>query len=149
MSNLFSVSHRRLLSAVVFASAACALFVQPVRAQSKPFHLSGVISDLEETPLEGVRVELLDAVTQGSTSVTTDAKGHFDLQVPAGRYRTRVSFNELELTSEEGVDVVAGTAMTLDVALHVNKRASAPWCFRASCVDRLPGIEAPKGPAGR
>ena len=143
MSNLCSFSYRRIVSAVVCASAACALFVQPAHAQSKPFRLLGVISDLEETPLEGVRVELVDDATESSTSVTTDARGRFELKVPAGRYRTRVSYRELEITSTEGVDLLSGESMTFDLSLLVNPRARAPHCFSAACVDRLPGIAAP------
>lgn len=117
----------------------------PVAAQSKPFHLSGVIADLEGAPIEDVRVELVDAVTHHSASVSTDRSGRYELRVPAGRYRTRLTYGELEMSSEDDVAVTAGTDMTLDVELHVTRRARAPFCFSAACVDRLPGIDAPGG----
>ncbi len=146
MSTLSSASYRRFLSAIVFAATLGALFVPPVLAQSKPFRLSGVISDVEKSPLEGVRVELVDAATQRSLSVTTDAKGRFELKVPAGQYRPRVSISELEISWEEVLDVVAGTSMTLDLDLYVTRPVTTPFCFTAACVDRLPGIEAPHDP---
>lgn len=115
-----------------------------VQAQSKPFRLSGVISDLDAFPLEGVRVELVDANTKAATVATTDAAGRFELKVPAGKYRTRVLHSELEMSTEEGVEVLAGAAMTLDVSLPVKNQPKAGFCFTAACVDRLPGIEAPQ-----
>lgn len=153
--NRISSLHWRLALAFTIASAVCLLSARPAQAQAKPFRLSGVVSDLEAFPLEGVRVELIDAKTEAATSATTDAAGRFELKVPAGRYRTRVLHSELEMSTEEGVDVLAGTSMTLDVSLPVKNQPKAEFCFSAACVDRLPGIEAPptaepsKAPANR
>lgn len=144
MMKRFSCLHRRVVYALMIASTACILIVRPVQAQSKPFRLFGVISDLDAFPLEGVRVELVDATTQATTSATTDAAGRFELKVPAGRYRTRVLHSEFEMSTEEGMEMLAGAAMTLDVSLPAKNRPKAGFCFSAACVDRLPGIEAPQ-----
>lgn len=149
MITRFATSHRYVVHAVIAAAAACALSAPPLHAQAKPFRLSGAITDFDSFPLEGVRVELIDIVTMETTRITSDALGRFELKVPAGRYRTRVSFRELEMSADEAVEVQAGTAMTLDLELYVNARAREPFCFTAACIDRLPGISAPSGPAAR
>ena len=41
------------------------------------------------------------------------------MEVPAGRYRRRLSYNELEIASEDAVDLRAGMAMRLDISLQV------------------------------
>lgn len=123
MSDAVFVSLRRVLSALLAVSVAVAQFGAPLRAQETAVRLSGVISDLEDAPLEGVRIELVEAETWAATQATTDVRGRFQLEVPAGRYRTRVSYHELEIASEEAVELTAGTSMRMDVSLHVKKHS--------------------------
>ncbi|MEQ1908347.1 MAG: carboxypeptidase-like regulatory domain-containing protein [Vicinamibacterales bacterium] len=123
MSDHALVSRRRVLAALLAASVACAAFGVSIRAQETAVHLSGLVTDRDQAPLEGARVELVEAETWAVTGTTTDSQGHFELEVPAGRYRTRLSYNELEIASEEAIELTAGMAMRLDISLQVKKPA--------------------------
>ena len=113
---------RRTVSAIVLA-AACSAVLASAGSTATPRSgtlLSGVVSSVEEGPMEGV---LVTAKADGSTIATTvvsDAKGRYAF--PAGRlkpgqYTIRVRAIGYDLTGGSHTSVDAGKRAAFDIRL--------------------------------
>src|SRR5215469_2860220 len=115
-------------SAILLTLAAgAALVFHPATAQTQTGKtdasatLSGQVSSPAEPTMEGVLVSAKKEGSTISTTVVSDAQGHY--RFPAGRlepghYSLKIRAGGYDLDSPTSVDIAAGKTMTADIKLR-------------------------------
>ena len=143
------------LTLVVLAAGAAFLFhpsaARPQAAKGNGLDsLSGQVSSAEEGNMEGV---LVSAKMEGSTVTTTvvsDAQGHF--RFPAGRlapghYNLKIRAGGYDLDSPTSIDITAGKDLTAD--LKIKKTSNlASQLTNSDWIASFPGTPAQKASVG-
>jgi hypothetical protein len=110
---------KRLLSLV----ASCALLAGTAWAQTQITSgvIEGTVSDATGAVLPGADVEVKNAGTNFTRSITTGADGRFVfLQLPPGRYTVSFKLTGFATTVQENVDVTVGATVNLSPKMKVS-----------------------------
>jgi outer membrane receptor protein involved in Fe transport len=116
---------RTLLRASAALAFAYAILVGPASAATSPTvvaqapattgTLNGRVNDARATPVAGATVTIVGPAPSSST--TTDNAGRFSFTLPPGLYTVSVNRGGFE-TAQNDVAIVAGTSITLAIALQ-------------------------------
>ncbi len=96
------------------------IFKPVIRATnlSNAGRLTGVITDQEETGLEGAQVSVFAADTLHTTTFSGEEGQYVVLGLHAGEYNVEVSLRDFATQQIENVEITAGNATVLDVELE-------------------------------
>src|SRR5258706_14272397 len=137
---------RALVLAIAILFVAVCFRVAPGRAETSPsVALSGVVSSVEEGPMEGVLVGAKKAGSTITVTVVSDEHGRYRFpasKLTPGQYALRIRAVGYDLASPNTIDVGAGTTA---VDLKLRKAADpASQLSNAEWFASLPGTEQQK-----
>src|SRR5215470_8720068 len=99
------------------------LVAVPAHAQSQITTgvIDGAVTDASGAVLPGVDVEVRNAETNLTRSLTTDREGHFSaLQLPSGRYTVTLKLQGFATLVQQDVIVTVGETVRINPALKVS-----------------------------
>jgi streptogramin lyase len=100
-----------------------ALLAHPTQAQDRAGTLQGVVKNASGTPLTGAFVKMKNAERRLTFMIISQEQGRYAVNtLPAGKYVVQAIGGEFQSELSAPIDVAAGHAATLDLAL-TNKRA--------------------------
>ncbi|MPZ19350.1 MAG: TonB-dependent receptor plug domain-containing protein [Luteitalea sp.] len=100
----------------------CAALMSPAAAQSQATTgvIEGVVSDAQGGRLEGATVVLLNAGTNFTRELTTDADGRFrGLLLPLGTYTLTVALDGFSTYVQEAVELAVGQTLNVPIVLQL------------------------------
>jgi hypothetical protein len=100
--------------------ALLALFVSSVAAQAQDFRgaISGTLTDATGGVLPGASVIVTNEGTAVATSLTTDAKGFYQVRyLNSGTYSVTAKLDGFKTVVRKGIEVRVGDAITMDLTL--------------------------------
>lgn len=97
-----------------------------VESLSQAGFLSGSVTDLLGTPLEGALVTILTPNGQPAGSATSDADGRFSTQLPWGAYRLHVERAGYQDATVEPIYVVGGQTTSQEIKLAPAEGSPTP-----------------------
>jgi streptogramin lyase len=132
-----------LLDAVLLASTP----VAPLRAQSRgPAALTGLVSSVDEGPMEGVLVSARKNASTITITVVTDRSGRYAFpqsRLEPGEYTIRIRAAGYDLARPATGTVAAHTTTTVDLQLQ-KARDVASQLTNAEWLSSFPGTDAQK-----
>jgi hypothetical protein len=113
------MTSRRWWIGAVLCVALC-VGVVPAVAQIGRGALAGDVSDQAGSPVPGVSVSITFTATGAAREATTDAAGSYVVHgLTPGVYRVRVELTGFRPTVREGVRVITGETVRIDVRLEL------------------------------
>ena len=102
------------LASLCFLLTGLPVFTTLALAQDAKGTLTGFIGDARSGDfIRGASVEIVGT----STTVTTGVDGDFNVELPAGTYSVRFTFDGYTSQTREGIEIVAGDTIQLDAVL--------------------------------
>jgi virginiamycin B lyase len=123
-----------------------ALQVQPLRSQTAAPTLQGMVSSGQEGPMEGVLVSAKKAGSTITTTVVTDASGHYKFPVgrlEAGTYALAIRAVGYDLDGPAQLEIATGKPATVDLKLKPTQNLSAQ-VSNAEWLMSMPGSDQEK-----
>ena len=115
-----SISRWSSVLAVSIGVLLCGAELGQLHAQSVGGTLSGTVIDQAGKPIQNATIEIKNEVSGSSSSVATDAEGHFSAAgLAPGGYSLQVSAQGFSLTTRPGAQVTAGGTQDVSIALSV------------------------------
>ncbi len=107
----------RTYAAIVFGFVLAATLA-PVAESPRPARIEGLVTGEHRAPLAGARIRLSSVDARAPLAETTNSAGTFTFsQVPPGRYRVDVSYQERHASSDAALLFEAGELYTLDLPM--------------------------------
>ena len=140
--------HRDRIAFTITAGLALgALSGLPAAAQAQnAVALGGQVSSQEEGAMEGVLVSARKDGSTISTTVVSDAQGHYGFpadRLEPGHYSLQIRAAGYDLDSAQSVNIGAGQTATADIKLHKAKKL-ASQLSNAEWIMSVPGSEQQK-----
>ena len=112
----------------VLGALLCALMLAalPVLAQGATGSVEGVVRDAQKQPVVGAKVWLDDQVEGRTTSVSTDAAGHFRFEgIAAGTYMVRAQKSGYRDSAQGPIALKGGEAATVNFQMAAEASGAA------------------------
>ena len=136
------MTSRRWWICAVLCLALC-VGVEPAVAQVGRGALAGDVSDQAGSPVPGASVSITSTATGGAREATTDAAGGYVLHgLSPGFYRVRVELAGFRPIVREGVRVITGETVRIDVRLELGVAEAVTVTADAPCFAAMPRASA-------